>query len=162
MHTPWSLSTNRVLLSTPDYAWEQYGLPINEGPEVLIHDGQLNIIYSASGYWTNQYALGRLTYNGTGSLLSASTWTKAAQPVFQATSQVTGTGHASFTKSPDGSEDWIVYHAHANPTMFNEDRVIRIQPFTFNSDGTPNFGQPVPPGQLLAVPSPGPIRSGRF
>ena len=84
-------------------AWEKYGLPINEGPEALIHDGTLNIIYSASGYWTNQYALGRLTYNGTGSILSASSWTKASQPVFQATSLVTGTGHASFTKSPDGT-----------------------------------------------------------
>jgi hypothetical protein len=76
--------------------------------------------------------------------------------VFQATSEVTGVGHASFAKSPDGSEDWIVYHAHANPTTFNEDRVIRIQPFTFNSNGTPNFGQPVPPGQVLDVPSVGP------
>ena len=156
MDTPWSLSTNRVLLSSPTYSWEQYGLPINEGPEMLIHDGTLNIIYSASGYWRNEYALGRLTYNGTGSILSASSWTKASQPVFQATSLITGTGHASFTKSPDGTEDWIVYHAHANPTTFNEDRVIRIQPFTFNSNGTPNFGQPVPPGQLLDVPSVGP------
>jgi GH43 family beta-xylosidase len=153
MQNPWTLSTNRVLLSTPQFAWEQYGLPINEGPEALIHDGTLNIIYSASGYWRNEYALGRLTYNGTGSLLSASSWTKASQPVFQATSEVTGTGHASFTKSPDGHEDWIVYHAHASPTSFNEDRVIRIQPFAFNIDGTPNFGQPVAPGQLLAVPS---------
>src|SRR4029077_2431634 len=140
---------------------------INEGPEALIHDGTLNIIYSASGYWTNQYALGRLTDNGTGSILSASSWTKAAQPVFQATSLVTGTGHASFTKSPDGTEDWIVYHAHANPTVFNEDRVIRIPPFTFNADGTPNFGQPVAPGQVLAVPSRGadperPILVGDF
>ncbi len=156
MRNPWTLQSDRVLISTPQYAWEKNGLPINEGPEALIHDGQLFIIYSASGYWTNQYALGRLTYNGTGSLLSASSWTKTSQPVFQATSQVAGPGHASFTTSPDGNENWIVYHAHANPTTFNEDRVIRIQPFTFNSDGTPNFGQPVPPGQLLAVPSPGP------
>jgi hypothetical protein len=97
-----------------------------------------------------------LTYNGIGSILSAASWTKASQPVFQATSEVTGTGHASFTKSPDGHEDWIAYHAHANPTSFNEDRVIRIQPYTFNTDGTPNFGQPVPPGRSLAVPSSGP------
>lgn len=156
MQTPWSLSGDRVLLSTPQFAWEKFGLPINEGPEVLIHDGKLHLIYSASGYWTNQYALGRLTYNGTGSILSAASWTKASQPVFQSTSQVVGTGHASFTKSPDGLEDWIVYHAHANPTTFNEDRVVRIQPFTFNSDGTPNFGQPAPPGQTLAIPSAGP------
>jgi GH43 family beta-xylosidase len=156
MDTPWSIAGDRVLLSSPTYSWEKYGLPINEGPEALVDDGTLNIIYSASGYWTNQYALGRLTYNGTGSILDPTSWTKASQPVFQATSLVTGTGHASFTKSPDGTEDWIVYHAHANPTTFNEDRVIRIQPFIFNSNGTPNFGQPVPPGQLLPVPAVGP------
>lgn len=156
MDTPWSLSTDRVLLSTPTYTWEKYGLAINEGPEALIEGSTLNIIYSASGYWTNQYSLGRLTYNGVGPILSASSWTKASQPVFKATSEVTGVGHASFTKSPDGAEDWIVYHAHANPTTFNDDRVISIQPFTFNPNGTPNFGQPVSPGQLLDVPSVGP------
>jgi GH43 family beta-xylosidase len=156
MDTPWSLGTDRVLLSTPTYSWEKYGLAINEGPEALIEGSTLNIIYSASGYWTNQYSLGRLTYNGVGPILSAVSWTKASQPVFKATSEVTGVGHASFTKSPDGSENWIVYHAHADPTTFNDDRVIRIQPFTFNANGTPNFGQPVPPGQLLTVPSVGP------
>ena len=25
-------------------------------------------------------------------------------------------GHASFTKSPDGSEDWIIYHGMRDPT----------------------------------------------
>ena len=123
MRNPWTLRGDRVLISTPQYAWEKNGLPINEGPEVLIDNGQLQIIYSASGYWTPQYALGKLTYNGTGSLLSAASWTKAVLPVFAPTSQVVGVGHASFTKSPDGTEDWIVYHAHANPNVFNEDRV---------------------------------------
>jgi hypothetical protein len=64
-----------------------------------------------------------------------------------------GVGHASFTKSPDGTQDWIVYHAHANPTVFNEDRVVRIQPFTFFPDGSPNFGAPLPPGQAIPAPT---------
>ncbi len=153
MRNPWTLRGDRVLISTPQYAWEKNGLPINEGPEVLIDNGHLQIIYSASGYWTPQYALGELTYNGTGSLLSAASWIKSALPVFAPTSQVAGVGHASFTKSPDGTEDWIVYHAHANPTVFNEDRVVRIQPFTFFPDGSPNFGSPLPPGQAIPVPS---------
>ena len=156
MDTPWSLGTDRVLLSTPTYNWEKYGLAINEGPEILVSNGTLNIIYSGSGYWRNEYALGRLTYNGVGPIMSASSWTKASQPVFQATSLVTGVGHASFTKSPDVTEDWIVYHAHASPTVWQDDRVIRIQPFTFNSNGTPNFGSPVAAGQLLNAPSVGP------
>jgi GH43 family beta-xylosidase len=160
MVNPWTLRSDRVQISTPIYNWEAHGLAINEGPQILIHDGKLHIIYSASGYWTPQYALGRLTYNGTGSLLDAASWSKASQPVFQATSEVVGVGHASFVKSPDGTEDWIVYHAHANPTRFNENRVIHIQPFTFSPDGTPIFGTPVAPGQPLNAPSqePDPLR----
>ncbi len=153
MRNPWTLRGDRVLISTPQYSWEKYGLPINEGPEALIEDGQLRIIYSASGYWTPQYALGELTYNGIGALLSSASWSKSPLPAFASSSQVVGVGHASFTKSPDGTEDWIVYHAHANPTVFNEDRVVRIQPFTFFADGSPNFGTPLPPGQAIPVPS---------
>ena len=48
-----------------------------------------------------------------------------------------------------------MYHAHANPTVFNEDRVIRMQPFEFRSDGTPNFGTPITPGVQLSVPAKG-------
>jgi GH43 family beta-xylosidase len=153
MQNPTTISGERVLLSAPTLAWERHGLPINEGPEILVHDGTLSIIYSGSGYWSNDYALGRLTFNGTGSVLDPTAWTKSQQPVFQKTSAITGVGHASFTTSPDGSENWIVYHAHADPAVFNEDRVIRIQPFTFNADGTPNFGKPLPPLQSLIVPS---------
>jgi hypothetical protein len=156
MSNPWTILGDRVLISAPQFTWEKNGLPINEGPEILIHNGQLHIIFSASGYWTNQYALGRLTYKGTGSLLNATSWTKATQPVFQATSLVTGPGHASFVMSVDGTENWIVYHAHANPTVFNDDRVIRMQPFEFRADGTPNFGSPLAPGTQLSVPSKGP------
>ena len=155
MRNPWTVLGERSLISSPQFSWEKFGLPINEGPQILIHDGQLHIIFSASGYWTKQYALGRLTYNGTGSLLSANSWTKVSQPVFAATTQIKGTGHASFTTSPDGTEHWIVYHAHANPTVFNEDRVIRMQPFEFRSDGTPNFGTPITPGVQLSVPAKG-------
>ena len=146
------------MISTPQYSWEMHGLPINEGPQILIEDGKLHIIYSASGFWTPQYALGRLTYNGTGSLLDPASWTKAAQPVFQAAGSVVGVGHASFTKSPDGTENWIVYHAHRNPPApaGEELRDVRIQPFTFFANGTPNFGPPLPLSQTIAAPSTGP------
>ena len=156
MRNPWTLLGDRVLISSPQYAWEKHGLALNEGPEILVHDGQLHIIYSASGFWTPQYALGRLTFNGVGSPLVASSWIKHPTPVFQANSEVVGVGHASFVTSPDEQEYWIVYHAHANPTEFNDDRVISIQRFDFNPDGTPNFGSPVSPDEPLPVPSSGP------
>jgi GH43 family beta-xylosidase len=154
MSNPWTLSGDRALLSTPTQSWERHGLPINEGPQILIHNGQLHIIYSGSGFWTHEYALGRLTYEGTGSLLDRNNWTKALQPAFQKTAEVVGTGHASFTVSPGGDEHWIVYHAHGSPTIPARD--LRIQPFTFDTDGTPNFGTPISPSQLLPKPSNGP------
>ncbi|HEY3393867.1 MAG TPA: PA14 domain-containing protein [Lacipirellulaceae bacterium] len=157
MQNPWTLRTDRVLISSPQYAWEMHGLAINEGPQILIENGKLHIIYSASGFWTPQYALGRLTYNGTGSLLNAASWTKARQPVFQSANNVVGVGHASFVKSPDGSEDWIVYHAHKDPVPpSGEMRDVRIQPFTFLADGTPAFGAPIPTHLAIRAPSVGP------
>jgi GH43 family beta-xylosidase len=53
-------------------------------------------------------------------------------------------GHNGFFKSPNGTEDWIVYHAW--PTSAGQgaggERSARAQKFTWNSDGTPNFGSP--------------------
>ncbi|KAK1079670.1 hypothetical protein LTR33_006193 [Friedmanniomyces endolithicus] len=64
-----------------------------------------------------------------------------------------GVGHASFTTSPDGTEDFIVYHGMEDPYSGWSARNIRTQKFTWNADGTPNFPRPgygpyaVPSGQ---------------
>lgn len=153
MADPWTLRTARVLLSSPDFNWERHGLPINEGPQILINDGQLHVIYSASGYWRDEYALGRLTYDGTGNLLDPSNWSKSSTPVFKQAGDIVGTGHASFTKSPDGTQDWIVYHAHHDANNWQDDRDVLIQPFEFNGDGTPNFGSPLPKSTVIEAPT---------
>lgn len=157
MSDPWTLTGPQVRISRAIWPWERAagggGPFINEGPQVLINGDHLHIIYSANGYWMPEYALGRLTYNGTGSLLDASSWQKAAAPAFQQAGDIVGTGHASFTKSPDGAEDWIVYHAHANSNVFQEDRVIHIQPFEYDAAGAPDFGAPLPVSTSLPVPS---------
>ena len=98
MSDPLTLSGSRSMISTPTFAWEKNGQLVNEGPEALIHNGTLSIIYSASGYWTQDYALGRLTYDGTGSLLDAANWAKAPSPVFAKTNEIVGVGHASFVQ----------------------------------------------------------------
>nr|WP_240731501.1 family 43 glycosylhydrolase [Hymenobacter radiodurans] len=66
---------------------------------------------------------------------------------------VYGPGHNSFTKSPDGKQDWIVYHAKDAATGKCEQRSSRMQPFTWNTDGTPNFGAPVSTKKPLPRPS---------
>jgi GH43 family beta-xylosidase len=152
MSNPWTISGHaRFCISRPEYPWEKNGLPINEGPETLWHGTHLFIIYSASGFWTDDYCLGELVWNG-GDVLDPKSWVKKPQPVFSRTATVFGPGHCSFVPSPDGTEDWIVYHAHVNRRSSNA-RDVRIQRFTWNKDGSPDFGSPVSPGVPLRRPS---------
>lgn len=151
MSNPWTISGPRVLISSPGYSWEA---GINEGPRVLVHNGVYYIIYSANCSCGDNYCLGQLT--DTGPVLNASSWVKKSTPVFSSYSGSDGSafapGRASFTKSYDGTQDWMVYHtAQHSGSGFN--RQICAQEFFWNSDGTPNFGHPIPTGDALTVPS---------
>jgi GH43 family beta-xylosidase len=153
MSNPWTISSNRVKISSPVEIWETGGeLDLNEGPQALKHREKLFIIYSTRESWLKDYRLGQLTMADT--LLNPMeprNWSKRG-PVFQGTEQVFGVGHCCFAKSPDGTEDWILYHAKKS-LIPGWQRDIRLQPFTWHQDGSPNFGVPVPAGQSLKVPS---------
>jgi GH43 family beta-xylosidase len=152
MSNPWTVSGGRVLISRPEHTWEKVGRPaVNEGPTALQRGGKTFIVYSASGSWTDGYCLGLLEFVGKDPLKTAS-WRKHRAPVFAPTAGVFGPGHASFTTSPDGREDWIVYHA-AKRRGSGWDRNIRMQRFTWDAEGRPHFGRPTPEGARLAVPS---------
>ena len=151
MNNPWTISGPRVCISKPIHVWERHGLPINEGPEVLWHGNRLFVIYSASGVWTDNYCLGELAWNG-GDVLDPKSWVKNPEPAFSSTAAVSGPGHCSFVVSPDSKEDWIVYHAHVQFGSASV-RDVRIQRFTWNADGSPDFGTPVSAGTPLTRPS---------
>jgi GH43 family beta-xylosidase len=151
MKDPLTISGDRVCISRPEHAWEKNGEPwVNEGPEALWHNGRLFIIYSASGSWGDDYCLGQLSFTGDDPL-KADAWTKKGAPVFARTATVFGPGHCSFTHSPDGKEDWIVYHA-AKYAGGGWHRDVRIQRFDWNGDGSPHFGAPLTPGEPIARP----------
>ncbi|MEV4510264.1 family 43 glycosylhydrolase [Dactylosporangium sp. NPDC049525] len=155
LSNPWTAGGTRRILSTPTYSWETVGGAVNEGAEVLTRGGKTFIVYSASHCSTPDYKLGMLTYNGGDPLLSSS-WVKSPQPVFQRSNanSVYAPGHNGFFKSPDGTEDWIVYHANSSTSGgCDMNRSTRAQKFTWNADGTPNFGVPAALGTQLAVPS---------
>jgi GH43 family beta-xylosidase len=155
LSNPWTAAGTRHLLSNPTYSWETVGGAVNEGAEALQHGGKTFIVFSASHCSTPDYKLGILTYNG-GDPLNSSSWVKSTQPVFQRNNAagVYGPGHNGFFKSPDGTEDWIVYHATTNPGgNCDLNRSTRAQKFTWNADGTPNFGTPVGLGVTLTAPS---------
>ncbi|WP_345161500.1 glycoside hydrolase family 43 protein [Pontibacter saemangeumensis] len=153
MLNPWTISSNRVRISSPEEPWETGGeLDLNEGPQVLKHKGKVFIIYSTRESWLKEYRLGQLTLSDT--LLNPmepAHWEKAG-PVFQGTDKVLGVGHCSFTTSPDGTEHWVLYHSKKTEAP-GWDRNIRAQEFTWTADGFPDFGAPVPVGVPLPLPS---------
>jgi GH43 family beta-xylosidase len=155
LSNPWTISGARRTISSPTYSWERQTHPVNEGAEPLYHNGRIMIVYSASACWGPDYKLGLLTFTGTDPL-NRSHWTKHPQPVFQRSDAngVYAPGHNGFFTSPDGTEDWIVYHANDSAGGgCDMNRSTRAQPFTWNADGTPNFGTPVRTGVQLPAPS---------
>ncbi len=169
LKNPWTVDGSRVMISTPEHPWEKVGdlgedrdpddpphVDVNEGPQILNRNGKLFLIYSASGCWTNYYSLGMLTATADSDLLSKASWRKSARPVFEQLPEAGayGAGHNSFFKSPDGKEDWILYHANPKANQgCGGHRSPRAQPFTWRPDGTPDFGKPVPINRPIKRPS---------
>jgi len=158
MKSPWELSGSRVrLCHNADHLWERVGEQpdqrgLHEGPQILKHDGRTFIVYSTSSSWQPTYKLGMLELKQDGDPLNPQDWIKGKSPVFVVTDDTYGVGHASFVKSPDGTEDWIVYHAKRDRND-GWARAVFVQPFTWGRKGRPRFGAPVKAGELLDLPS---------
>lgn len=153
MENPFTLKGTRVLLSSPVEKWETGGpLNLNEGPEILKNGEQVFVVYSCRESWLKEYRQGMLQLvNSDGNLFDPANWKKTG-PVFTGNEKVLGVGHCSFVKSPDNTQDWIVYHSKKDVTP-GWDRDVRMQQFTWNADGTPNFGKAVPSGLPINKPS---------
>jgi GH43 family beta-xylosidase len=151
MSSPWALSGPRSLLAQPEHAWEQVDMAICEGPQILQREGRTFLIYSASGSWTVDYCLGLLELSGKNPL-NPKHWRKHGC-AFQKTDYVWGVGHCSFVRSPDDTEDWIVYHAKTKQKKGWNDRNVRAQRFTWTKEGLPDFGTPIPAGVPINAPS---------
>ncbi|MFG2988363.1 family 43 glycosylhydrolase [Streptomyces sp. NPDC048257] len=155
LSNPYTLSGPFRVISSPTLSWEGQGGSVNEGPEPLYHEGRTFLTYSASSCNTPDYKLGRLELTGADPL-SAASWTKAPAPVFQRSDAagVYGPGHNGFFTSPDGRENWLVYHANDTTAGGCDNRrTTRAQKFTWRPDGTPDFGSPVAAGTPLPAPA---------
>jgi GH43 family beta-xylosidase len=154
MSNPWTISGERREIAAPDRAWEAVGAALLEGPAVLYRDGRIHIAYSASGSWTDDYKLGLLTFSG-GDILDPRAWVKQPEPLFVKRPEAGsfGPGHGTFVKSPDGTQDWIVYHSIDVSGGGWRHRSVRAQPFGWTVDGRPDLGSPVPVGIALPQPS---------
>ena len=152
MDNPWTISSSRVKISSPDRYYEQGELPLNEGPEVLMHNGNGFIIYSCGQSWLDKYKFAYLKLKKDGDPLLRESWVKGESPIFEGTEDVYGVGHACFTTSPDDKENYILYHSKKDKVPgWNRD--IRLQKFTFDKKGMPYFGKPESLNKVLALPS---------
>ena len=155
MKDPWTLAAEKVEIAAPQYPWEQNG--INEGPEILLNKkGDGFLVFSACGCWTENYILGIMKLKPGADPMLPQSWTKSPEPVLKSKPEngAYAPGHNGFFKSPDGKEDWIIYHANskANQGCGNQ-RNPRIQKISWNPDGSPLFGDPVKINTWIKDPS---------
>ncbi len=149
-----------VLLAEPTEAYERSQspadgkiYPINSGPEALrAPDGTLHLIYYGAHSAGPDAKLLDLKLTGTDPL-NASHWQKRGPVLVRDGDVTTGPGQCSFAKSPDGQEDWILYHAYDGVHWDQSElRSVRMQKFEWlGSD--PDFGKPASAGVPLVVPS---------
>ena len=152
MENPWTIGSGRVKISSPDRGYEQGELPLNEGPQILKHGNELFIIYSCGQSWLDTYKLSCLRLTSGADPLLPESWTKSEEPVFEGTTDVYGVGHACFTVSPDGKENYIIYHTKTDKEP-GWKRDVRMQRFSFKENGMPEFGIPAPLSVKLPLPS---------
>ncbi|WP_407319155.1 family 43 glycosylhydrolase [Isoptericola halotolerans] len=109
--------------------------------------------YSASSCDTPDYTIGLLELTGSDPM-NPGHWTTSPVPAMQQGNGVYGPGHNGFFKSPDGTEDWIVYHGNTSTSQgCGDTRQTRVQKVTYDANGWPVFGAPAPSGQVLTPPS---------
>ncbi len=151
MTNPWTLTGERVSIPASGFGCDE----VREGPVTLQHKGKVFLIYSACDTGKPDYKLGMLVADATSDLTRVESWKQHPTPVFTRSDAngVFGPGHNYFFKSPDGKEDWIVYHAKTSGAYTYAGRSTRAQPFTWDAAGMPTFGQPLSLDADIPVPS---------
>lgn len=135
MVSPVEVMDEKILLSAPEYDWEMIGEPlVNEGPEAIVRGSTVNLVYSASGSWTDDYCLGLLTMDIDSDPKNPDSWVKEETPIMSKDLDVYGPGHNCFTTSIDNKEDLIIYHA-ARWMSAGWNRSIRFGYIDFDENG---------------------------
>ena len=158
---PWTFDGAGVEIAQAQEPWElrhpyvpgAWG-SILEGPYFLEHGGQLFMVYSANGCWSDDYALGVLELTGKNPL-AADSWRHHPDPILVKGNGAFGPGHATFFRSPDGTEVWCAFHAMraSNPSNRSVPRVLHVQRVGFNAVGLPIVGSCLGRSAWLCPPS---------
>lgn len=146
---PWKLTSEPMVLTTPEYAWENVRYRVNEGPSVLKKNGKIFVCFSAAGTGS-EYCIGLMTAEEGADLLKAESWTKTPYPLLTSADVPGeyGPGHNSFTVDAWGN-DVFVYHARTEECnndeceygkedpLYDPCRHARMKTVHWAEDGTP-------------------------
>lgn len=142
------------MIAAPSYDWEKEDSAVLEGPYGLISPSGTNyIVYSADSCSTPAYKLGLMYLTCGADPLRAESWTKHPEPIFETGNGLYGPAHNAFFKSPDGKEDWQVFHANLRAQDgCGQTRQTFVQPVMWDGDW-PDLGVPMPVGTEIESPS---------
>ena len=157
---PYTIEGDGNVICIAEYDWETKGYAYNastgasypkvvEGATAVYGDnGEIMIIYSASGYWTNYYCLATMVLKDGADPLLKDSWIKATEPIFQHQNGVFGPGHAAYTTDAAGNR-WMIYHAYLDFNRTN--RYVFIQPWTLNGTTVDMNGGPYSQDTTLTI-----------
>jgi GH43 family beta-xylosidase len=140
MSNPWTIDSERVMISSPSLAYERYDTSpaaVNEGPAVLVNGDRIIVVYSCNGSWGDNYSL-TAVYCDAENMMKSRGWQKLEKPLLTKGKQTYGPGHCSFSTAEDGSL-WVIYHANLISGSGWGGRSVRIQPVEWK-DGLPYIG----------------------
>lgn len=171
MENPWTLSSERVLISRPEYEWEcqwvgidgnrtAYPIYVNECPQVFrsLRQDKILLYYAASGRWTPYYCEGMLMADASADLLDSASWKKCPVPVFSSNTadKLYAPSIVCFILSPDETEYYYLYKVRKDlEDMFIslEKYEVCMQKVEWDKDGIPILGCPQRQDTLLRKPS---------
>ena len=150
MSDPWTISGARVFLATAGGCSE-----VREAPSTLQHAGTTFLTYSSCDTGKPDYQLWMLRIPASADPLVAKNWQQVQGAVFARsdTNGVWGPGSNDFFKSPDGSEDWLIYHGKNTTELTYGGRTTRAKKISWKADGSPDFGVPPNASDTLKLPA---------
>lgn len=167
MLNPWTLDSQKVIISTPEYEWECQWIDedgtstpspalVNEGPAFLYSrdSTRLLVYYAASETYTSYYCEGLLVASADSDPLNPASWHKQSEPVFSKCERtgVLGPGHLSFFQT--GDDLFILYNGKSRFRDMHavDNRSCRMQQVQWGDDGIPVLGFPVREDSVLFAP----------
>ena len=140
---PWKATSEHMILTMPEFAWEWQNDRVNEGPAVIKNNGKIYIAYSASSV-NETYCVGLMYADEDSDLLDPASWIKLRYPILSTEDlpgSLSGPGHNSFTVDEYGNPI-IVYHVRDFDEpwprdLYDAGRHAMVKRVNFAYDGTP-------------------------